>query len=453
MNVITQPFALWETALFTFLNAFPYMLLVIRAFRPRLRFGRGTTMALLLLVTALHMGINMLRLHTTAAQVPLLDVVLALLDVIFIPLIIRERLGKLVFTVLVVMDLGNLVVVLSKCIEGLLFPALAPLRYHFTYSLVMLPVELIILPLIYLLIFRGICSGEAEDDGSKEAADTWRYLWLVPAVFYIIWMQHFYASGRSTLENSLDPVSTVYLLLIDAGSVLIYRIIVQLERTLGKNRRLMAENHALNLQAVQYDTLRKRMGEARQARHDLRHHIMLLRSIRDNRDFAALDELLAGYPDLESLERPLTYCENEMANAILAHFGDKARERDIAYTVKLEVPENLFVEKPDLAVLFGNLLENAVDAAALEGDGRFIRVTGAVERREGICISLSLKVENSCTREPQLSPDGAFQSTKHAGDGVGTSSVRSIAERYGGASSFAVKDRVFTASVVLYPKG
>ncbi len=45
-----------------------------------------------------------------------------------------------------------------------------------------------------------------------------------------------------------------------------------------------------------------------------------------------------------------------------------------------------------------------------------------------------------------------FLSSKHSGDGVGITSVRSIAERYGGVSSFSAKDGVFTASVILYPK-
>ena len=452
MLIADLPFSPWEAALFAFLNAFPYMVLVLHAFRPHWRFGRGVTLALLLLITLVQMGGTLLRLFTSVAQNPIFDLLLSLLYVAFIPLIIRDHLGKLVFTVLVMMDLGNLVVVLGKCVEGQLFPALALLRYHVTYSLTMIPVELILLPVIYLTILRGICAGDGKEERSEGERYMWRYLWLVPAVFYLIWMQHFYASGRSALENALDPVSTVYLLLIDAGSVLIYRVIIQLERTLGKNRRLMAENHALTLQSVQYDNLRKRMEETRRARHDLRHHVMLLRSIRSSGDFSALDELLEGYPDLESLERPLLYCENEIVNAILAHFWDQAAEKGVSYTVRLDLPEEIFVEKTDLAVLFGNLLENAVEAAAQgEGTGS-VSVSGSVTRRNGVCDSFALTVENSCAETPSQNKKGVFLSTKHEGEGIGVESVRSITERYGGVSSFAAKDGTFTASLLLYPQ-
>ena len=451
MNTMNQPFTIWEIALYAILNAVPYMLLVLVAFRGRWRFGRTLTIVLFFFVLLFQIAATVLRFFSAAAQNPLFDVAFSLLYVAFIFLVVRDNFGKLVFTVLVLMNLGNLVNVVAKCLEGMLFPALATLRYHFTYPLMMLQVQLILLPIIYLLIFRGLRSLRTSREAGASLGQLWRYLWLVPAVFYLIWMQHFYASGRSALENALDPVSTGYLLLIDAGSVMIYRFIIQLVRTEEKNRRLLSENHALSLQSVQYDSLRSRMEESRQARHDLRHHIILLKGIRERRDFAALDELLAGYPDLEDLDRPLLYCRNEMVNAILAHFGDQAAALGIRYTVKLDVSEDVFVEKPDLAVLFGNLMENAVEACShVEGD-RFITVSGVASRPETGQNSLTLIVENSYRAEPQIGEDGVFRSCKHSGDGIGIASVRSIAERYGGTSSFVANNGVFTASLILYP--
>ncbi len=362
MNTITQQFSIWEAVFYAFLNSFPFTVLAVCAFRSRWRFGKFWTLALLTLVTLIQVMLISTQLCAPLISNSLYDALLPLLYVAFIFLVFRDHIGKLIFSVLVLMNFGNLVNVLSKCIEGQLFPALALLRYHFTYPLIMLPVELILLPTVYLIVFRGICSDDPFEEEDVTSRFMWRYLWIIPAIFYLIWMQHFYASGRPALESALDPVGTVFLLMIDAGSVFIYRLIIQLVRTQRNNRRLMAENHALSLQSVQYENLRARLEETRQARHDLRHHIVLLRHIRDTRDFAALDELLGGYPDLETLEQPLLYCQNEMVNAILSHFGDQARERGIRYTVKLDVPEALFIDKPDLAVLFGALLENAVAA-------------------------------------------------------------------------------------------
>ena len=88
-------------------------------------------------------------------------------------------------------------------------------------------------------------------------------MWLIPSVFYLIWTQHFYTSGKSALQNALDPFSTGYLLLIDMGSVLIYRTVVQLSALYDKNARLQADNHELELQKMQYDIIEQRMEDMR----------------------------------------------------------------------------------------------------------------------------------------------------------------------------------------------
>ena len=152
------------------------------------------------------------------------------------------------------------------------------------------------------------------------------------------------------------------------------------------------------------------------------------------------------------MDRPLLYCRNETVNVILTHFGDQAAEMGIRYTVKLDIPEHVFVEKADLAVLFGNLLENAVEACSrMEGE-RFITVSGVASRPDAAQNSLTLVVENSCAAQPQVGEGGSFRSSKHGGEGIGISSVRSIVERYGGVCSFAAKDGVFTASLILYQR-
>ena len=45
--------------------------------------------------------------------------------------------------------------------------------------------------------------------------------------------------------------------------------------------------------------------------------------------------------------------------------------------------------------------------------------------------------------------NGIFESSKHSGEGIGTQSVRRIAEKGGGYCRFTQKDRIFTDDVML----
>lgn len=443
-------FTVWEAMLYAFLNSFPYMLLVLFSFRKRFRFSVRVTVLLLAAATVSQVTLNTFRFFSPQVQNPVFDIIIAAMYVGFIFLAIKERFGKLVFTVLVLMNLGNLVVVTSKCVEGFFFPQEALLRYHFTYSLIMIPVLAVMLPAVYFLLFRGITNDSREPERNAPSRLIWRYMWLIPAVFYLIWSQHFYTTGKSALENALDPFSTGYLLLIDMGSVLIYRTVVQLSALYDKNARLQADNHELELQKMQYDIIEQRMEDMRRTRHDLRHHIVLLNQVKQTGDFSLIDKLLESYPAPVLHDQPLTYCLNDTANAVLVYYSDIALNHGIKLTVKINLPENLFIDKTDLAVMFGNILENAVEACKIVDKDRFITVTGEYTQEQDKPAKLSLIVQNNYKIEPHINEDGVFLSSKHKGNGIGISSVDNIVKRYKGNCSFVPENGIFTVSVIIY---
>ena len=104
--------------------------------------------------------------------------------------------------------------------------------------------------------------------------------------------------------------------------------------------------------------------------------------------------------------------------------------------------------RSEFCVLIGNLLENAVDACADTDDGiqPFIRLH--------VCQTsssmLSITADNTSASGPTWSGDRLL-STKHTGYGIGTESIRMIAERYHGDARFSWKDGMFYASVMLNP--
>ena len=443
-------FTVWEAMLYAFLNSFPYMLLVLFSFKKRFRFSTRITVLLLAAATVSQVTLNTFRFFSPQVQNPVFDIIIAAIYVGFIFLAIKERFGKLVFTVLVLMNLGNLVVVTSKCVEGFFFPQEALLRYHFTYSLIMIPVLAVMLPAVYFLLFRGITNDSREPERNAPSRLIWRYMWLIPGVFYLIWTQHFYTSGKSALENALDPFSTGYLLLIDMGSVLIYRTVVQLSALYDKNARLQADNHELELQKMQYDIIEQRMEDMRRTRHDLRHHIVILNQVKQTGDFSLIDKLLESYPTPVLHDQPLTYCLNDTVNAVLVYYSDIALNHGIKLTVKINLPENLFIDKTDLAVMFGNILENAVEACKIVDKDRFITVTGEYTQEQDKPAKLSLIVQNNYKIEPHINEDGVFLSSKHKGNGIGISSVENIVKRYGGNCSFVSENGIFTVSVIIY---
>ena len=273
----------------------------------------------------------------------------------------------------------------------------------------------------------------------------WRYLWLIPSTFYLMWYFAFYGvASRSALEIALRPKNTLFLLIINVGAILIYYIVTRLILEQNKTLELKEKNHQLTMQALQYENLQEKITDARRAKHDVRHHITLMQEYLNKNKLDALHSYLDSYSSSLPDDSLVRFCENTAANAVLLYFAQQAKNNGIDYIVKADIPNDIFVSDTDISVLFGNMLENALDACIAEKDDCRKIIICARLTGSSFCIT----VDNTFTGALKFTNEGVLVSTKHKGLGLGTQSVKSIAEHYGGICRFEVKDGMFCASVM-----
>ena len=272
----------------------------------------------------------------------------------------------------------------------------------------------------------------------------WRYLWLIPATFYLVWYVSIYGIvSRTALEIALRPRNTIFLFMINVGAFLIYYVVSRLIAEQNRTLELREKNHQLTMQALQYGNLQEKITDARRAKHDVRHHITVMQEYLNNKEYDALGEYLNGYSASLPDDTLVRFCENTAANAVLLYFAQQAKNEGIDFSVKAEISNNTAVSENDISVLLGNLLENALDACKAE-DGADRRI---IVRAGSAGGSLCVTIDNTFTKELKYTSENALASTKHEGIGLGTQSVKSIAEHYGGVFKTEAKDNMFYASV------
>ena len=140
-----------------------------------------------------------------------------------------------------------------------------------------------------------------------------------------------------------------------------------------------------------------------------------------------------------------TFSRNPAVDSVLRYYAEKAQEEDVDFDVSFQMEAQAVIPEPELCVLLGNLLENALDAASEIEEG-FIRVNA---RQVGESM-LYITVDNSSRRGP-LIENGRFRSRKRDGYGIGIDSVRAIADRFHGDARFFWQDNIFYASIMLNP--
>lgn len=431
-----------EVCLYALLNFLPYLVLALYPFRSHLRFSKAVTLLLTGVLTLVQLFLGVLAAFWAGEQAGFLSAASTILYAAFYFLAVRMPPGKTFFTLLMLSNLANLVVVSSKCLEGLLFPALAWEPYRWSFSLTMLFVAAVVSVPVWLYMKRVYTPAVEKEPTGME----WRYLWLIPATFYLIWYYLFYGNkDASSIEVALNPRNTLILFLINIGAFLIYFIVTQLILEQNRNLELTERNHWLATQNLQYEYLREKISDARRAKHDVRHHIALMQRYLRAGDYAALENYLEQYQQSLPDDDLPAFCENTAVNTVLAYFSQRARAANVSFAVKGSLPVFPGVDEPDLTVLLGNLLENALDACASEPDAQkkiFVLL------RTDPC-TLWIAVDN--TFSGTLKPDrkGGYLSSKHPGRGVGLLSVQAAAEKYGGVCRFEADGTMFRASVML----
>ena len=434
-------FRIIEVIVYSLLNFFPFLVLALYPFRHSLRFSRGVTGLLIGLLTIIQVLIGICVAFVSGNYAAVASVVSIILYISFYFLAVKMHFGKTLFTLLMLSNLASLTVISAKCLEGFFFPTLAMQDYRWSFSLMLFAVE-ICLSVPVLLYMELVYTPAIQNEPS---GFEWRYLWLIPVTFYLIWYYVFYENvSYSSLEIALQPKNSLFLFAINIGAFLIYYVVTRLILEQKRILKLQEENHQLTMQAIQYQNLQKKITDARRAKHDVRHHIALMQEYLTEGKLDTLHDYLDTYNESLPNDSLVRFCENTAANAILLYFTQKAKEDSIDYIVKVKIPNDIFVSDTDISVLFGNLFENALEACRKESGN---------DRKVLICASLTgssfcVTVDNTFSGTLRYTNDDKLLSTKHKGTGLGTQSIKCIAAHYNGVCRFEAKDGMFCASVM-----
>lgn len=429
-----------EILVYTALSSLPYHFCALYVFRQQLRFSLPKTLLFLLPPTLLELILNLLVGFGVSGNTALLNFIWAIGYFVAYCVVVREPVGKVAFVILVLLNLNNFVIVVSKCLESFLFPGIAMDRYHFSNCLTTAVSEMLIIAPHCITLKRRYVPALQRTANSF----LWRYLWLIPATFYFLWYYHIHFGSSSSLEVATDPHSLFFLTVITCGSYLIYYIVLRLVNEAANNAELRANNQQLALQTLQYENLQERIAETRKANHDLRHHITVMQCHLESGDY---EKLKAYFGTLKAMTPTgtVSYCQHPTLNMLLVYFAQQARENGIHFQAKLALPATLSVPDNDLAVLVGNLVENAVEACTAQTRGeKQVVIRGTVQSNR-----LLLTIDNTFERPTRQDVSGVFLSSKHPGQGIGIESAKAIARRHGGEVRIEQKEGLFCVSVIL----
>ena len=215
--------------------------------------------------------------------------------------------------------------------------------------------------------------------------------------------------------------------------------------------RLSRERELLKQQNRAYraesDRLRQSERQIRALRHDLNNHLAVLETYAARGQTEKLERYLGRLG--RQLARPgFVSTGNPEIDGILNDKLGQAERAGARLEVDVHLPENLAADVFDLAVILGNLLDNAVEGLEKSVDKRLSLSLTA--DRGMLFLNLVNSYDGAALRTER--PDGPEYHSRKGGPehGLGLSIVRSAVERYHGELRLDSAGTVFTAEVMLY---
>lgn len=242
------------------------------------------------------------------------------------------------------------------------------------------------------------------------------------------------SSGTREMKGGIAGISLLFVILI----------IVIIGVLLLKNKMVQKENEFLQLQdellSHNYQELESVVEQNRLMLHDIKNHFLVLKELEKEKDYDGISRYLKEI-EQEFLKVTMRrWTGHRFADVMLEQKKAKAEQLGIEFDIQSVPISKWPINDSEICSLFGNLLDNAIEACERKKDGdRWIWVK--IERQKQL---LFINISNAIDEAPVMK-NGRLISKKQGRKihGYGLKSVERIVNKYDGTICYDISKNVF----------
>ena len=181
-------------------------------------------------------------------------------------------------------------------------------------------------------------------------------------------------------------------------------------------------------------------------RHDMKNHLQAIFTDIENGNINEAQQHISDITDACNVRNEIIRTGYPAIDSIVNFKLQAAKQNGIKVNVSSTLPQGLNISSFDLTVIFGNLIDNALQAVSMVPENRFIDLI--LHYSKGMVL---IKIINPFVNEIKKSGDNII-TTKNDKEnhGYGLASVKETVEKYNGTVEIHTGDNIFTIKVVLY---
>lgn len=182
--------------------------------------------------------------------------------------------------------------------------------------------------------------------------------------------------------------------------------------------------------------------------HDIKKHLHTVYDLLEDDQVSDVKSYINRIIQSKELNEKMCFCDNSTLNLILVRYKEVCRENNIEFWADIRKDTVSRINIEDIVSLFGNLLENAVEAAT-GVENSYIDLSV----KKGETTQVMISMVNSCSTVPIQTLSGDYVSKKRDNQkhGIGMKSIRKIVKKYKGMinSYYNEEDQTFHTMITI----
>lgn len=267
------------------------------------------------------------------------------------------------------------------------------------------------------------------------------------AINFIVFVYSFF--NMLIIAEAFQQGETNLYLIINMGCIilavlfLLHFIKIANEKNILEYEYKMLEKQT-DIQYKYYLEQEKKYNKTVQILHDVNKHITTIEQLYANGNIENANEYTRKIVETLKPLIPTRYIGNPILDILLTDKKILANEKIIDFDIKIDNIDINFVDSVDLITIFGNLLDNAIEACEYIDTQRKI-ILELEQHREMLVI----RIKN--TYKDIKWKNGVPISEKGKERGIGLNNVKRCIEKYDGTINFKEKDNYFVVDIFLNP--
>lgn len=195
-----------------------------------------------------------------------------------------------------------------------------------------------------------------------------------------------------------------------------------------------------------YDDIEQMQKSVRGIRHDLGNMLQTAQSLIESGDYDGVSKLMNGIGERLDQSSKVVITGNPAMDSIIGLKLSRAAECGITLEKSIDIPPGLDLNYESMATIFGNLLDNAIEAQAdIPEKERIIKIF--IKYMNDMLV---ISIANRCMSDVYMTDDFETEKEDRENHGFGIQNVRNSVEYLGGTIQFERDMNWFNVKIILY---